>query len=379
MGEYDSRDGPDDGAGGVTSRRRLLAGVGVALALAGCSGDDSEDGEGPERNDNRSKEQDPNGGGNGDTDPDGSENGEDDPDGGGNGEDDPDGGGNGEDDPNGGGNGEDDPDGGGNGEDDPDGGDPAPANFVVEIVEIPDSIEEETTMTVGIVVENTGEEEDTQPVVFDVDGQQQDNVVSTLGGGETDVSEFSYEVGSDAPEQLTVTVSTDDDEAESTVDVTSQDIQEDPLSKAPSALLLEADDFAFGEGPWDILQGPADSYVRDGDALEVQFQNPRPTRAGTVLNETRVYESVSAAVEYFDDLRADLEGGSGLDGENVRNVREVDIGTEAVVFTPLENGRADGEDLIFRDANGVSIIQADERGEGWIDIVLLARNQYGDW
>jgi hypothetical protein len=339
MGEYDSRDGPDDGAGGVTSRRRLLAGVGAALALAGCSGDDSEDGEGPERNDNRSKEQDPNGGGNG----------------------------------------EDDPDGGGNGEDGPDGGDPAPANFVVEIVEIPDSIKEETTMTVGIVVENTGEEEDTQPVVFDVDGQQQDNVVSTLGGGETDVSEFSYEVGSDAPEQLTVTVSTDDDEAESTVDVTSQDIQEDPLSKAPSALLLEADDFAFGEGPWDILQGPADSYVRDGDALEVQFRNPRPTRAGTVLNETRVYESVSAAVEYFDDLRADLEGGTGLDGENVRNVREVGIGTEAVVFTPLENGREDGEDLVFRDANGVSIIQADERGEGWIDIVLLARNQYGDW
>ncbi len=108
------------------------------------------------------------------------------------------------------------------GGDDANGGDgsEAEASLAIDLTSTPDSVEIGGTLTAEWEVENTGDLEGTQTVVFSVgslapEGSQE----VTLGGGETTTGEFSYTVAEGDTGELTVTVATDDDSAEATVTV----------------------------------------------------------------------------------------------------------------------------------------------------------------
>jgi hypothetical protein len=151
-------------------RRKLLALMGgsVSLGLAGCLGDD--DGGGGD-----------NGGDNNTSDDNGSDD-------------------NGSD--NGSGN-------GGGGE----------ANLTATITSSPDSIQAGESATVAWEIENTGNAEGSQTVVFSVGGSQEGSEEVTLGSGETTTGEFSYTATEDDSGDLSVAVSTDDGSDTATIAV----------------------------------------------------------------------------------------------------------------------------------------------------------------
>jgi hypothetical protein len=101
-----------------------------------------------------------------------------------------------------------------------DNGEPsAEANLGVEIQSATESVEPGGSATVSWTVENTGDLEGTQTLVFTVDGSQEGSEEVTVGGGETASGEFSYTTAGDASGELSVAVATDDDEASTSVDV----------------------------------------------------------------------------------------------------------------------------------------------------------------
>ncbi|MFW5945966.1 MAG: CARDB domain-containing protein [Candidatus Natronoplasma sp.] len=94
---------------------------------------------------------------------------------------------------------------------------PDPANFEVEITNFDDEVEEGDTVTVEFTVENTGEEEATQDIVFSIDGTEENTMEITLEGGESDSGEFEWEAGE--PGDYDLTVESDDDSDSVTVTV----------------------------------------------------------------------------------------------------------------------------------------------------------------
>ena len=97
-----------------------------------------------------------------------------------------------------------------------------PAYFEVEITDYDDEVDEGDTVTVEFTVENTGELEGTQTIVFSVDGDEEDTMEMTIGAGESedgefeweadDAGEYELEIASDDHEDtVAVTVEEDDD------------------------------------------------------------------------------------------------------------------------------------------------------------------------
>jgi len=95
-------------------------------------------------------------------------------------------------------------------------------HFEVEITEADEEIEEDDTLTVEFEVENSGDIEGTQEIVFSVDDEEVDMVEMTIGIGEIeegeftwnaeDAGEFDLEVASDDTSDLiTVTVEEEED------------------------------------------------------------------------------------------------------------------------------------------------------------------------
>jgi len=79
-----------------------------------------------------------------------------------------------------------------------------PAYFEVEITDYDDDVEEGDTVTVEYTVENTGELEGTQDIVFTVDGTEEDSVGITLGAGEDYSGEFEWEAEDEGDYDLEV-------------------------------------------------------------------------------------------------------------------------------------------------------------------------------
>jgi hypothetical protein len=183
-------------------RRKMLAllGTSATIGLAGCSGDGDE-----------------NGGGNGNESENGEANGNESENGGANGNESENGGANGNESENGGANGNESENGEANGEEN--GEEQDPANLQISIPEAPNRVQAGETVTVNYAVENEGGVAGTQTVVFTVDGEEESSQEVTVGADETTSGEFTYETGDDSPEELTVGVATDDDEAESTVGI----------------------------------------------------------------------------------------------------------------------------------------------------------------
>jgi len=65
--------------------------------------------------------------------------------------------------------------------------------FEVDIIGYEEEVEEGETVTVEFTVENTGEIEDTQEIVFSVDGAEEDSIEVTLEGGKDYSDSFTWE------------------------------------------------------------------------------------------------------------------------------------------------------------------------------------------
>ncbi|MEF8873964.1 MAG: CARDB domain-containing protein, partial [Candidatus Thermoplasmatota archaeon] len=94
-----------------------------------------------------------------------------------------------------------------------------PANFEVTIDSPEDGAEitKGNDVTVEFTVENTGDLEDTQQIVFNVDGEEVDTVEMTLAGNESDTGEFTWTADSEGDYTLEVASDDTDDSVDISV------------------------------------------------------------------------------------------------------------------------------------------------------------------
>jgi hypothetical protein len=91
---------------------------------------------------------------------------------------------------------------------------PEAASFAVSLSGTsPIRVEAGSEATVEWTVENTGDLEGTQTILFTVDGSQEGSEELTLAGGGTAEGAFSYDTAEGQEEQIAATVASDDDEA----------------------------------------------------------------------------------------------------------------------------------------------------------------------
>jgi len=79
-----------------------------------------------------------------------------------------------------------------------------PAYFEIEIKDYDDEVEEGETVTIEFTVENPGELEDTQTIVFSVDDNEEDSIEVTLDAGEEYSGEFEWEAEDEGDYDLEV-------------------------------------------------------------------------------------------------------------------------------------------------------------------------------
>ena len=161
------------------------------------------------------------------------------------------------------------------------GGGDDPASFSASIDTYDGEVTEGETVNVDYTVENTGDEDDTQDVVFTVDGTQEDVESGvSLDGGSTFSGTFSYTtVEGDAPE-ITVEVATEDDADQRNVTV-----NEEGDDGGAEADVLDADpDTAETESfhTW-TLSDPSDDF--DGEVDEITVEYPAETSFDGLTNE----------------------------------------------------------------------------------------------
>ena len=98
------------------------------------------------------------------------------------------------------------------------------ADFEVSLTDVPDEVIEGEDIEVGYEIENTGEQTDTQDIVFEVDGDQQDAEEEVeLEPGDTFSDTFTYTTDSGDVPSVDLTVSSETDSATASVTVTGAD------------------------------------------------------------------------------------------------------------------------------------------------------------
>lgn len=173
---------------------------------------------------------------------------------------------------------------------------PEPANFSVSITAIsPIQIGAGSQATVPWEVENTGDLEGTQTVVFSVGGSEEGSEEVTLGGGETASGEFTYASGEDqAGQELDATVATDNSEASTTIL---------PTGNLPD-LTASAQQLGLG------LDAEPEEYP-DKDLTELDPSGPLVEATGNI-NDDGTWESTNVSVPDLIDLLTESDLGGVL-------------------------------------------------------------------
>ena len=94
------------------------------------------------------------------------------------------------------------------------------AHFGVNITDTNSPVDAGEMLTVEVDVENDWGQSDTQEIVFEVEGVEEDSVTMTLDGAETKTETFTYETDRDDVGELEVVVSSADEVATETATVT---------------------------------------------------------------------------------------------------------------------------------------------------------------
>ena len=95
----------------------------------------------------------------------------------------------------------------------------APAAFEVEIISADEYVPEEGTATLVVEVTNTGTLEGSGAIELSIDGERAEARTLSLAGGETETIEFTRRLKPEHGPELTLTVSTDADSADTTIGV----------------------------------------------------------------------------------------------------------------------------------------------------------------
>jgi hypothetical protein len=95
----------------------------------------------------------------------------------------------------------------------------APAAFEVEITSADEYVPEEGTATLVVEVTNTGTLEGSEAIELSIDGERAEARTLSLAGGETETIEFTRRLKPEQGPELTMTVSTDADSADTTIGV----------------------------------------------------------------------------------------------------------------------------------------------------------------
>jgi len=172
--------------------------------------------------------------------------------------------------------------------------DPDPASFEVTITYYDDEVEEGDPVTVEFKVENTGDVEDAQNIIFTVDGDQEATKEVTLEGGKDYTDAFTWEAGE--PGDYKLTVASEDDEDTVTANV---------LSYYELTINIEQDSgrwFMLGERD---IEGRVEVEV-DGEIVKVVEDE----WTGEFSEGTEVTLTATAETDYtkFDEWTGDYEG-----------------------------------------------------------------------
>ncbi|WP_135305364.1 PKD domain-containing protein [Haloarcula amylovorans] len=141
---------------------------------------------------------------------------------------------------------------------------PAPASFDLSNLNVESPVTQGDTATVTATVENTGDEEATQTVAFDLDGSQADSQSVTLAGGASQQVSFDVDTTDLSTGDHTVAVATDDDSASGTMTI---EAASDPAPGTVDVSLVPADQTATtgDEVTYDVVvSGTDDVGAFDG-------------------------------------------------------------------------------------------------------------------
>ena len=130
---------------------------------------------------------------------------------------------------------------------------PTAASFQVSGLTVESPVTQGDDAAVTATVENTGDESGTQTVALAVDGSQTDSESVTLAGGASQQVAFTVDTASLSEGDHAVAVSSDDDSASGTLNVT---VTEPPANEAPTA--------AFTASPADPETGTAVTFDAAG-------------------------------------------------------------------------------------------------------------------
>ena len=212
----------------------------------------------------------------------------------------------------------------GNGDDEPE---PDPAEFGVSLLDLPSSILAGEGLSVGYVVENVGELEGTQEVLFTVNDETEGTEELTLGAGEDYEGEFSLaEV--DLLDGLDITVATDDDEASEHVAVVDPAAETFEATSTDGFIAIgeETEEAAREEGigldPEEDLAGPViiegeiDDEENRWESIAVDFPDLNPAallEGEDGADELRVdLDEISLLVETPDGLGGEFDQDEGI-------------------------------------------------------------------
>ena len=196
-----------------------------------------------------------------------------------------------------------------------------PAHFDVEITETNEPVEEEETLEVSADIENTGEVEDTQDIVLDIDGDAVDETSLTLEGAESDSVTLEWETEADDAGEYTATVSSDDDSDSADVEV------EEPLEPAFFAV--------------DIVDTNSPVTIDEHVEVTAEIENTGDESADQIVELTFYPDEESIGDEEppaIDSTIVSLDGGESdtvtLEEEEIPEAQE---GTEFIVHVSSED------------------------------------------
>jgi PKD repeat protein len=236
---------------------------------------------------------------------------------------------------------------------------PDPASFQVSNLSVESPVTQGDDASVTATVENAGDEEDTQTVALSVDGSQADAESVTLDGGESDEVSFAVDTTGLSVGDHDVTLSTDDDSASATLDVTTAE----PENQPPTA--DAGDDQTVGENDSVALDATGSSDA-DGDNLSYDWTQTGGTDVtlSDASSETPSFTAPDVDADETLTFEVEVSDGAATDTDTVavtvEDADEADPPTDGqsteVSLSPESDLVAVGDaaeyDVVVDDADG---------------------------
>ncbi|MCU4926812.1 malectin domain-containing carbohydrate-binding protein [Halobacteria archaeon AArc-dxtr1] len=186
---------------------------------------------------------------------------------------------------------------------------------------------------ISATVANTGDEEGTQTVALEVDGERQADEEYTLEAGENESIAFELDTGDFDAGEYTYAVVTEDDEESGTLELAALLDDPDPL--------LSFDDDELPTGPSTLsgtVENPYAVPVEDGDvSLDVPDDWAVDGESGTEFDEIGAEESLDVSWEL--SIPEEADGSYELTADVSYGARDetatVSVSHEVSVFTPM--------------------------------------------